>query len=171
MLHSLISCVVCLYGQSGSLHWPYFSKLRHTGIRSGLNSWRNPHVSPFIHKPRSQYVHTVCIAHQFSTKETKVKSEFAWNRQGRRPKARSKKKENKGHTPHRKRPGDPYLSIIPRFRFSTPRRTGCCLVWCSSRSRRCFQRLFKIEGEIVSHSGPVSLFYSFMTLVASQQIS
>ena len=34
----------CLYGQSGSLHSPYFAKNRHVGMRDLSNWCRNPHA-------------------------------------------------------------------------------------------------------------------------------
>jgi hypothetical protein len=43
-----------------TLHSPYFSRLRHTGMASRLNSCKKPHSSPFMHKFFSQYVQTVC---------------------------------------------------------------------------------------------------------------
>lgn len=50
MLHSFKSSSECLYGQSGSLHSPYFAKNRHVGIRDLSNWCKNPHALPFMHK-------------------------------------------------------------------------------------------------------------------------
>ena len=54
-----ISSSVCLNGQSGSRQIPCFSSCRHTGMRAESNWCRKPHVSPFMQRPLSQYVHTV----------------------------------------------------------------------------------------------------------------
>jgi len=60
MLQSLMSSNECLYGQSGSLHSPYFAKNRHVGMRDLSNWCKNPHAFPFMHRFRSQCRHTVC---------------------------------------------------------------------------------------------------------------
>lgn len=53
-LRTLISSMLCLKGQSMSLHSPNLSRERQTGMRSGSNWCRNPHSSPFMHRFFSQ---------------------------------------------------------------------------------------------------------------------
>ena len=58
------SSMLCLKGQSGSLHSPNLSSVRQTGMRAGSYWCRNPQSSPFMHRFFSQYVHTVCAQTQ-----------------------------------------------------------------------------------------------------------
>jgi|APGre2960657444_1045066.scaffolds.fasta_scaffold02129_4 hypothetical protein len=44
-----------------ALHSPYFAKKRQTGIRAASNWCRKPQALPFMHRPRSQCRHTVCV--------------------------------------------------------------------------------------------------------------
>ena len=60
MLHSRMPSLLCLKGQSRSLQTPFFRKLVHSGMRSGIISCRKPQLSPFMHMPLIQKRHTVC---------------------------------------------------------------------------------------------------------------
>ena len=57
---AFMSSWACLKTQSLSRHSPYLIRFRHSGILAVSNSCRKPQSSPFMHRPLSQYVHTVC---------------------------------------------------------------------------------------------------------------
>ena len=59
--------MLCLKGQSGSLHSPNLMSVRQTGMRAGSYWCRKPQSSPFMHRFFSQYVHTVYAPPAHST--------------------------------------------------------------------------------------------------------
>ena len=48
----------CRYVQSALEHSPYLEKKKHIGMRDRSYSCKNSHMSPFLHRPRNQCLHT-----------------------------------------------------------------------------------------------------------------